>query len=176
MPNPIEEAMAKASGAARDVAARIKGLYGVFSTIAAQHGEARALLKRLESEDDADKQSDVWRKLRVELLSHERAELAEVFPELGRFPQLQDLVRRHGADATVLEDAIADVDAAAYGSEQWEAALSSLKDLLEHHIEEEEEEYFPRATDFIDKDAAAELDERFQAARKSFLVELQKGP
>ena len=46
MTNPIDEATTKTAGALRAVKSRFRGLTGVFTTLAKQHGEVKHLLER----------------------------------------------------------------------------------------------------------------------------------
>lgn len=77
MPNRMDSMISKGAGMVKAVKARLEGLVGVFKTLAEQHGEVAALLKRLQH--SPDKRSELWPEIRRELLSHERAELREVY-------------------------------------------------------------------------------------------------
>jgi hypothetical protein len=89
MPNAVERVVAKGTGVAKAVNARLEGLTGVFMHLANEHGQVSALLRDLEASDDAEKREDLWNTIRLELISHERAELAVVFPVLAQIPQLR---------------------------------------------------------------------------------------
>lgn len=170
MPNPLERAAAKGAGATKAAAARVKGLYGVFNTLAKEHAEASVLLNRAEGASDAAKQRDLWRKLRAELLSHEQGELKEVYSTLAEHQMMQDVVSRHESQAQQLESAIASVDGAAYGTEAWKGAVKALHELVKAHVDEEETEFFPLATDVMDKKSAEAVDERFKQTKKSIMA------
>ena len=172
MPNRMEKIAAEGAGIAKATSARLKGLYGVFNTLAKQHGEASVLLNRAESTDDAEKQQDIWNKLRAELLSHEQGELSEVYPELGKHQMMQNVARRHASEARQLESAIASVDAASYGTESWKSAIGALHELVKKHVDEEEKEFFPLATDVMDEHTADVVDQRFKAAKQAAMQKL----
>src|SRR4051812_14353562 len=97
MPNPMDQVISKGAGLANEIKARLDGLVGVFNTLAGQHGEAGALLKRAQGE--MDKRVELWPMIRAALRAHEQGELREVYPVLGTYPQLQALVTRHDAEA-----------------------------------------------------------------------------
>ena len=50
-------------------------------------------------------------------------------------------------------------------SDQFGGRAKVLKELIEHHADEEEKEMFPRARALLDKDALVELGERMQARK-----------
>ena len=175
MPNLIDEAAAKGASAIQAAAARMHGMSGVFRTLVKEHGEAEMLLKRAQATDDAEKQRELWRRIRVELLSHEKAELEAVYAELGRHEIMRETIRRHNDDAERLQAAITRVDTAEYGTEPWSDALKALVSSVEKHVEEEEREYLPLAMRVVNRDAAEEMDERFSAIKKSFVATLTGG-
>jgi hypothetical protein len=166
MPNPIEKLAAKGAGKAAAVGARAKGLTGVFNKLAEQHHEAAVLLKRAEGVDDPAKREDLWRTIKRELLSHERAELSTVYPALKQDASVQDIPQHHNAEVPELEAAIAAIDAEGFSSLRWKALVGHLRELVTHHAEEEENEFFPRAEEALGKKASEELEERFMAAKE----------
>jgi hemerythrin superfamily protein len=173
MPNPIEKIAAKGAGKAAAIGARAKGLTGVFNTLAEQHHEAAVLLKRAESADDPTKRADLWQTIRRELLSHERAELNVVYPALKQNAAVSDIPRHHNDEVPALEAAIREIDAAGFESPSWSQLVGRLRNLVEHHATEEENEFFPRAEDALGKDASAELDGRFMAAKEQAAKSIQ---
>jgi len=161
MPNPVEEAAAKGAGMAAAVAARAKGLTGVFNKLAEQHKEAAVLLKRAASTDDAEKREDLWRTIRRELLSHEKAELNTVYPAFNQDAALSDIPRRHNEQVPELEAAIAAIDNAGYSARNWTSLIEQLSALVQHHAEEEETKFFPRAEEALGKKVTADLEQPF---------------
>jgi hypothetical protein len=172
MPNPMETLAAKSAGKAAAVGARAKGLTGVFNKLAEQHKEAAILLKRAESAEDADKRQDLWRAVRRQLLAHERTEVSVVYPELAKHAATEDIAQRHSAEAQMLEGTIAEIDVVGYDSPNFTALIQRLTTLVEHHVDEEEHEFFPRAQETLGKNGAEELEERATAARERILEEL----
>lgn len=169
MPNPMENIAAKAAAKAAAVGARAKGLTGVFSKLAEQHTEVKVLLKRAESLDDVDKRQDLWATIRRDLLSHERAEIAAVYPALDEMESTRDIVARHNEEAETLEATIAEIDLAGSDSEHWKSLMQRLTDLVKHHVDEEENEFFPRAQETIGKDKTQELAGAYSAAQERIM-------
>jgi hemerythrin superfamily protein len=166
MPNPIEKVAAKGAAKVAAVGARAKGLTGVFNKLAEQHKEAAVLLKRAEGTDDPAKRADLWTTIRRELLSHERAELATVYPALKQEPATRDIPQHHNEEVPELEAAIREVDLAGFDSPNWKPLIGRLRALVVEHAEEEENEFFPRAEEALGKEATAELEGRFLDAKK----------
>jgi hypothetical protein len=173
MPNATESFSAKLAGTAGAVAARAKGLTGIFNKLAQQHKEAAALLKLAETTSDPEKRRDLWSKIRLELLSHEQGELREVYPAFDKHVSLRMIVDEHANDADLLEATIKELDEIACESEAWPVTLKRLIGAVERHVEEEEGEFFPRAQDVLGKNETRSLEARFLAAQESVKKQLR---
>ena len=161
MPNPMDEVISKGAGLANEVKARLDGLVGVFNTLAEQHGEAGALLKR--AKGDVDKRLELWPTIRASLRAHEQGELREVYPVLGTFTELQAFVKRHDAEASQLSQTIDQMDALDPRSAQFGTLLDKLIGLIEAHVAEEEKHIFPTSQKVIGEDRAKEIEPKFLA-------------
>ena len=167
MANPIEQIATKAMGTVSAVAAGFKGLRGVFLHLAEEHGEVASLMKLVSNSTDPQVRRQHFPHIRAELLSHEKGELAEVYPVLANYEQLRSVVLEHNADAHALEKALADVDAQDFASEEWGASFNRLFELVKAHVEEEENDFFPKAQEVIDEDESKQILERYEAAKAS---------
>jgi len=96
----MDTMIAKSTGAVKSMEARLHGLVGVFKTLAEQHGEVSALMKRVKHH--ADKRADLWPVIRLELVSHEKGELREVYSVLRDLPETRALADHHEAEASEL--------------------------------------------------------------------------
>jgi hypothetical protein len=164
MPNPVETIAAKTAGKAAGVRARVQGLVGVFNVLAQQHQQAASLLARAKKADNPEKRRELWSEVRCELICHERAELGTVYPVIEENPMCADISRAHAEGARELESAISSIDALGYDSALWQDSVQSLIQLIEQHVQQEEQEFFPRAQDTIGKEAAHALERPFLAA------------
>ena len=59
------------------------------------------------------------------------------------------------------------------GSVQWSGDAKVLKDYIFHHLQEEEEEMFPRMRDLLDRRAMRELGDRMEKRREDLLAEVK---
>jgi hemerythrin superfamily protein len=164
MPKRVDELMSEGMGKMKGVKARLSGLVGVFQTLAEQHGEAGALLKRIKA--DAGKRAELWPVAREALITHEHGELDAVYPELSLHAETRPLAVEHSREADELEATIQQIDALPMDSVDWEDAFDSLVAKIEMHVEEEEKTIFPRAQKVIGDDRAKALDPMFKSAQR----------
>lgn len=166
MPNPLEIVAAKTAGKAAAIGAHAKGLTGVFATLSEQHREVSTLLNRTVVADEPGKRQELWTTLRRELLSHERGELAVVYPVIEQRSATRDITLHHSDQAETLEAAIADLDRAGFDSPQWPELIQRLAELLQKHVDDEEGHFFPRAQKALGPEQAKELTGAFLAAKE----------
>jgi hemerythrin superfamily protein len=175
MTHKIEELASKAMGAAKAVKASVEGLSGVFRHLAREHGEVSALLMRLKMTSDPDVRRELWPTIRKELLSHERAEIREVYPALRHERDTAAMAEEHDDDAHDLEAAVDELTATAVDSDSWQPTLERLIAQVQEHVRDEEEEYFPIA-DRVFKDRSDDMLERFEKAKAEAMRQLSSTP
>jgi len=134
------------------------------------HIRVRDLLKQLsESSDRAlKKRSDLLSKLDMELTIHTRLEeeiLYPAFKDAGA--KEQDIMyyeakeEHRTVDSLVLPD-LKETDP---GTPEFAGRVKVCKELLEHHIEEEETEMFPQAEELLGKERLEEIGAQMEALK-----------
>ena len=165
MPSSLETAGSKLMGAAKDIKATFKGLTGVFKHLMEEHGKVGALLKRLKSSSEESLRAELYPTIRRELLAHEKGEVLVVYPALARFAETAGIAAEHDREAKELQAAIAAVDALSFSDPSWGPTFERLVMLVEAHVKEEEDQFFPKAQDVIGDDEAKALLPRFEQAK-----------
>ena len=173
MANPIEQLEAKAVGTAKAVKAGFNGLRGVFLHLAEEHGEVGSLMKRVSKSSDARVRREHYPQIRAELLAHERGELAEVYSLLSKYLDTRALAAAHHVEAQQLEAAIEAVDALDFESPAWGPAFERVFAMVEQHVAEEENDFFPRAQAVLGEGESVALLARYEAAKKAAKQQLE---
>ena len=163
MPNRMDTTPASETrSAARNVKPRSDGLVGVFSTLAAQHREAIALLDA--ALQNPDRRPELWPKVRAQLMAHERAEMQELYPLLREMPHTRALAEHHDIEANAMVGMIERLEGMDLRSATWSEHFEELAGTVKHHaLEEEEEEIFPLAQDALGAPRSKQLDVQFRA-------------
>jgi hemerythrin superfamily protein len=132
------------------------------------HKEVRKLFREFQAagEDATKKKGDLVSKI-IELLTvHTYIENEIMYPEVRRLlPDLEDDIlesyeEHHVADVLVMELFAMKPDA-----ERFDAKTTVLIESVTHHIEEEEDEWFPKVRAGLGRKQLAELGERMLAAK-----------
>jgi len=105
--------------------------------------------------------------LRTELVAHERMEEEVLYPRLRDERKTRDSIlegyeEHHVAD--VILDELLDVPPE---TDLWKAKVKVLKENVEHHMDEEEDELFKKARAVLDKSELESLGERMERLKRS---------
>jgi hypothetical protein len=174
MASPIEQIEAKTIGTAKAIQAGFNGLRGVFLHLAEEHGEVGALMKRVSKSADPQVRRDHYPHIRTELQSHERGELATVYTMLGNYLATRDLAAAHKLGSQQMEEAIASLDMLDYAEPAWGPAFEHLYSLVQQHVAEEENDFFPQAQKILGEGETKALLDRYEVAKKAAKVALKR--
>ncbi len=133
------------------------------------HAKVKQSFKEFEKMDHQDEATmqEMVRAVCAELKAHTTIEEEIFYPDIKqptRRPReiVLEAFEEHHVVKLVLDD-LPNVDPE---DERFEAKMTVLSELVEHHVEEEEKEMFKQARAVLDKAALVELGERMQAMRK----------
>jgi hypothetical protein len=138
------------------------------------HREVERLFKLYEKakEDDAQKQ-EIFQQIALELKVHTRIEEEIFYPESRPFVEEQDTVNEAEVEHASAKDLIAQLEQMQPSDDYYDAKVKVLQELVEHHVEEEEEEYFPECQE-SDMDTKS-VGERLVARKEELMAEMGAG-
>jgi hemerythrin superfamily protein len=171
MTHKLEELASKAVGTIKAAKATMEGMSGVFRHLEREHGEVSTLLLRLELSADPDTRRELWQTIRKELLAHEQAEKTEVYAAFAANPETREMASEHERDAEDLQTTIEELNALATDSAVWQPTLKRLIELVQEHVRDEEEEYFPIG-DRVFRDRSDDMLARFENAKARAMLQL----
>jgi iron-sulfur cluster repair protein YtfE (RIC family) len=134
------------------------------------HDKVKAMLDKL---DKTTERAEVTRRdglqaLKQELTVHEAIEEEILYPALKEFAKTRDIALEAYEEHHVVDTIMSELEQTPVSDETWGAKLTVMKENLEHHIEEEEDEMFRQARRVMDQSELSELGDRM-AARKEEL-------
>jgi hypothetical protein len=164
-----ENAISTAMGAAKEVEATFEGVSGIFKELMREHGEIGALLMRVAKTTDTGLRRERFPELRVELVSHEKGELAVLYPVFRQYEDLVAYAEMHEREAGALERMIQRLDGLAYEDIAWGSAFAELVQAFSHHVKEEESDYFPFASKTLGKKVTETMTAAYRATKKTII-------
>ena len=145
-----------------------------IALLEADHRKVKRLLAELEqtTERGVKTRSELFATIKGELTLHEIIEEEIFYPELKAHPKAVDIVLEGYEEHHVVDLLMGELERLDVQDETWGAKATVMKENIEHHIEEEEGEMFPKARQVFD---AAELDDlgaRMEARKQAAGQEL----
>jgi hypothetical protein len=172
MPTHMEHAAVKVMGAAKQIKGAFEGLSGIFRTLMQEHGEVSALLVRLKASDDPELRRRLFPLIRKELLSHEKGELAVLYPVLAEYEETAEIAVHHEREARALEALIQRLSDMDVNGSSWGTTLEELIQMVQHHVREEENDFFPKGELAIGSARAEDLELRYTATKNEAMSRL----
>jgi hemerythrin-like domain-containing protein len=132
------------------------------------HKEVKGILTQLEETGNKSKKRDeLFQKLKEELVPHMKAEEITFYKPLLAKKEAREAALEGSEEHHVSEMVFKELEEMPKGQDQWAAKLSVFKELLEHHIKEEESTIFKTAEKVLSQN-------KFQSILKQFVEEKQK--
>jgi hemerythrin superfamily protein len=131
-----------------------------------QHKEVKALFKKIEKTEDTRQRRQLMNEISSALEAHAAIEEEMFYPavkELGT-KKAEEMVAEAFEEHHVVKLVLADLPNVSPDDERFEAKMTVLSELVEHHVEEEEKEMFKLAGKIEDEeleDLAERMEERF---------------
>jgi hemerythrin-like domain-containing protein len=136
----------------------------------ADHKEIKQVFKQFQQagENATQKKGELVTKM-IELLTvHTYLENELIYPEVRRLlPDLEDDVLESYEEHHVADVLCMELSAMSADSERFDAKTTVLIENVLHHIDEEEQEWFPQVRQGVSRKQLAELGERMQEMRKT---------
>ncbi len=104
--------------------------------------------------------TELFEKLKAEMLIHERIEEEIFYPALKAHPKAKDIVLEGYEEHHVVDEIMGELESLPVTDETWGAKFKVMKENIEHHIEEEEGEMFKTARQVFGADELESLGAR----------------
>lgn len=142
----------------------------IYDVLKQEHQEVKQMLEQMTQSEPSKEQID---KLYTMLEAHTQAEEKTLYQDLTKKDQTHELIleaieEHHVADVLLKE--IRQMDP---GDERTKAKLKVLKESIEHHVHEEEDELFPKAQKMMDGQWAEQMAEQYQQKEQQLKKQMQ---
>jgi len=119
-----------------------------FEILMKDHREASSMMEQLQG-SGADRQT--FLKLKEALTIHAEAEETIVYPALEEFEETEDQADHSYDEHAEVKSMLAQMGELEPTSEEFQTLLTELKTSVEHHVQEEETELFPKGEKLLDE-------------------------
>ena len=135
----------------------------IYEEIKADHDKQRELCDKLQQTGSAsDDRKKLWVELKKELEVHAVAEERYFYSPLIETDEMQEDARHGMAEHHEMDELIEELDNSDIKSPEWLENLGKLIQKVEHHLKDEEEDFFKKAKDIYKEDEVLSLAKGYQ--------------
>ena len=146
----------------------------IYNLLHTDHETVAALFQKMEAAEDTATRERLLGTLKEELLVHSQAEDLVFYRPLKESEASRELILEAEEEHRIVTRVLGELERLSAENERWAARLTVLKELVEHHVEEEEGEMFKRAKILFDRTQERELGTAFLEQKKLVLAEMRK--
>lgn len=134
-----------------------------------QHDEVKELFEKVESASRSTSKRQLFEQLASNLVAHDGIERELFYPACEETMGMTDLLGEALVEHGLVEFSLFQADQA-LGEDDFDYKLKVLKEAVEHHVEEEEGEFFPKVNRAFGKDAlemlGTEMEQKFEELKQ----------
>ena len=142
-----------------------------LSLLKRDHQKVRGLLKRLESRPDEDLFEQIQSELKVHTQSEEEIFYPAYRDAVEGKQQQEKLYYEALEEHHVVDMVLPEIQSSSEESPEFAAKAKVLRDLVEHHIEEEEKDMFPKAQRAMGREELRDVGMRLQERKQELMEE-----
>jgi hemerythrin superfamily protein len=142
----------------------------IYEVLTEDHREVQKMLNRLAgtSENAVKTREKTFGELKEALIAHSKAE-DKVFYSTIDHDQGHELVDEARHEHQEVEQLLEEMSKLDVSSRDWSDKLRTLKESVEHHVEEEEQQIFKEAHRLIDEDEADSMGDEMEEEEEKLL-------
>jgi hypothetical protein len=146
----------------------------IFETLTDEHDRLRSQLTQILDlpHDAKDEKQKYLQELKETLHSHTVVEEEVVYECFLPIEDLEPEVREGIEEHRISNQLLVELNTLDVTQSQWEAKVKALKDVLSHHLKEEEEELFAEGRKFFDQSKQEELNKLYLQKKEEVLKDV----
>jgi hemerythrin superfamily protein len=115
-----------------------------IALLKADHRAVEKLFGQFEKARDDDRRKALADRICLELRVHMQIEEEIFYPVSREYLKNDDIVDEAVVEHAAARDLMGEIEATRPGEDLYDAKMTVLEEQIEHHVEEEEEDYFPK--------------------------------
>lgn len=136
----------------------------IFEALLQSHERQRAQCQRLlDGIGDHGERRKAFDDLKMEMAAHETAEERAFYVPLIEHDETVDPARHGISEHHEMDEMVEDIEKAEAGSAEWLEGMGKLVHKVHHHLDEEEQKFFPQARKVLPVQQQQELGALYQS-------------
>jgi len=139
-----------------------------FTLLKEDHEKVADLLERIDAttERGVKTREELFTRLKTELDVHTRIEETIFYPALEEAKETRDITLEAFEEHRLVKQLLSELESMDKGDDQWTAKFTVLKENIEYHVEEEEDEMFKKAREVLSDADLQTLGSRLEKAKQ----------
>lgn len=140
----------------------------LFKEIRKDHQEVKGIFDKIEKAGDgaSKKRDELFMQLHEEIVPHMKAEEHVFYPLLKEKKESREDALESVEEHHVTEMVLKELEKMPREKDEWKAKFMVFKELVEHHVKEEESKIFKDAGKVLNRDQLHEIFEQFQQEKQ----------
>lgn len=131
------------------------------------HKEAASMMDQLETADKGGRSAkNIFLQLKDALTLHTNIEEQIFYPALKNFDETSDMIPESLEEHQEVDEILAEMSELNPGNDDFMDKLTELRNAIEHHVEEEENEMFPKAERLLGQTRLQEMGRQMQQMKQ----------
>lgn len=135
----------------------------IINLLKNEHEDVKKLINEAIENRDTSKYPMIQKNLRIHL------EGEEYLLYKKTRDKATDLTLEAYEEHNLVKDKLRELDNLNINDEHWMPKMKVVKDLVEHHVEEEEKEYFPKSEEILGSDTLDQLGQKYEDWKKDVM-------
>lgn len=149
----------------------------IFADLKADHDRHRELLAQIaETSGDSEDRRTLFETFRIEVTAHAAAEEESLYATMLGKPDLREDAVHSVSEHKEISDYLGELADLDMGQGAWLTKFKEMRRRYEHHIDEEEEEMFPEASEGLSSAEEAKLAKIFEDRKPKELARAEAEP
>jgi hemerythrin superfamily protein len=132
------------------------------------HRKVQELFEQVKTIGNERQRKQLYNKIKVELDTHTYIEEMVLYATLKKYEEFKEMALKAVEEHLQMKNLLRDIDHLSEGSERFEPKLLVLIENVNHHIEEEEGEMFPKVKGRFSEGQLEDLGQYLEDAKKEF--------
>ena len=148
-----------------------------FELLKEDHRKVAQLMEQLENIQgggDRKGQKDLFRQIKEELEVHSQIEEAIFYPALQVETETEEITREAYEEHKLVKTILNELEKMPVEDPQWMARFTVLRENVEHHVEEEEEEMFSKAHEVLNELELSEIAQEMEQEKKRMFATMHE--
>jgi hemerythrin-like domain-containing protein len=140
----------------------------ILHLLKSDHDQVKKLLEHLKDTTTRaiNTRKGLLEELKDKLVIHEKIEETLFYPPLKKHEKTRDLALEAYEEHHLIDKILSELEKCDPSEDQWAAKFEVLRENLEHHIEEEENELFPKVEKVLPRDDLEDMGKEMQEKKK----------